>query len=206
MNIIKIYILEILFLSSVLLLQAIKLPKGVVWKKNIYKILLICWIVFIGSVSISLLIHIPLFRAISENNIEAVSQLLDKHPDWINADKFWGDTPLHTAVQVANLDIIKLLINRGADVNEVKDFGVTPLHIAVYNNNIEIAKLLLNSGADINSIGYRQDYTPLHIAICGHNMEMIKFLIQNNADLSIKDGKGRTSIEHALENKIVLPK
>ena len=56
------------------------------------------------------------------------------------------NTPLCIAIQKGELDIVKKLIEYGADVNE-KSFGMTPLMIAARYNKVEIIKILLGSGA-----------------------------------------------------------
>ena len=65
-------------------------------------------------------------------------------------------TPLHISAIVGNIEIVKLLCNRNAYINEKDSYGDTPLHCACLNKNIDIVKLLIDYGADItieNSIG-----------------------------------------------------
>ena len=49
-----------------------------------------------------------------------------------------------------NLDIIKLLIEEGLNINEWGICGHTPLHYHVKNGNFDIVKYLLSKGADVN--------------------------------------------------------
>ena len=49
-----------------------------------------------------------------------------------------------------NLDVIKLLLEEGLDINEWGICGHTPLHLYVKEGNFEIVKYLLSKGADIN--------------------------------------------------------
>ena len=49
-----------------------------------------------------------------------------------------------------NLDVIKLLLEEGLDINEWTICGHTPLHLNVKEGNFEIVKYLLSKGADIN--------------------------------------------------------
>ena len=60
-----------------------------------------------------------------------------------------------------SLDIVRLLIANGADVNAVYvDTGLTGLHAAVFSENIEVIKLVLDAGADPN-IPDNEDTSPL---------------------------------------------
>ena len=77
--------------------------------------------------------------------------------------------PLHLAIEKGYINVVKLLIENGADVNS-KSFSFqnwlhfipsiimlqfpmnkTPLHIAIEKGNIEIIKLLIENSADVNS-------------------------------------------------------
>jgi ankyrin repeat protein len=59
--------------------------------------------------------------------------------------------PIHSAVASNHLDIAKLLIENGANVNVKQQAGVTPLHSAAQNGNIEMLILLLENSANLNA-------------------------------------------------------
>lgn len=58
-------------------------------------------------------------------------------------------TPLCVAIQKGEFDLVKKLIEYGADINE-KSYGMTPLMVAARYNKTEILKLLLANGANAN--------------------------------------------------------
>lgn len=74
-----------------------------------------------------------------------------------------GYTPLHRAAYNNNVEIAKLLIQYGSNVNSRTLMRWTPLHSAAKWANAECIALLLQHGADINAESEGQQ-TPLHIA------------------------------------------
>ena len=94
-----------------------------------------------------------------------------------------GSTPLHTAVARDRNDsfsVVKLLIERGADVNMAKSYGHTPLHDAALNCRNEVVKFLLEKGAD----RYRRNedgHNALSLALehgckCIEHLEVVRML------------------------------
>jgi ankyrin repeat protein len=59
------------------------------------------------------------------------------------------NTPLCIAIQKGEIELVKKLIEYGADINE-KSFGMTPLMVAARYNKVEIIKVLLENGAKQN--------------------------------------------------------
>ena len=120
-----------------------------------------------------------IFTCIKNNNIQSIKNYIYFGYD-LNVDNY-GYTPL-IYVSISNqIEIAKLLLNAGADVNKQNNIGSTALIYAAYNNNIEIVKLLLNSDADIdkqNSAGR----TALMSAAYNNNREIIELLLDYYAD------------------------
>lgn len=63
-----------------------------------------------------------------------------------------GNSPLHTAVIKGNLETIKDLISKGADVNARNIHGVRPLHLAAVEANLEIVGCLIENGAIVDCL------------------------------------------------------
>ena len=87
------------------------------------------------------------FAAARKGDTAAVKDLLDKGVN-VNAKTRYGATALSYACDRANLELVKLLVERGADVNAKDTFyGEVPLGWALGKGNVEIVKLLLDKGA-----------------------------------------------------------
>jgi ankyrin repeat protein len=114
-------------------------------------------------------------------NLEIVKLTLDRGSDIdaVSKNKF-SATPLQGAAAMGNLELARLLIARGANVNCRGEEGVSPLHEAAGSGQIELAKLLLDHGADLNAKDDKGK-TPLTIALERKQTEMAKFLRERKA-------------------------
>ena len=88
------------------------------------------------------------FAAARKGDAAAVKAFLDKGVD-VNSKTRYGATALSYACDKGHVEVVRLLIERGADVN-VKDtfYGEVPLGWALSHGHVEVVKLLLDKGAD----------------------------------------------------------
>ena len=71
-----------------------------------------------------------------------------------------GFIPLHSASRYGHVDIARLLLDRGSDVNVRESQRWTPLHYASRYGYLDLARLLIDRGADVNA--HKEDrWTPL---------------------------------------------
>jgi ankyrin repeat protein len=98
-----------------------------------------------------------------KGDVDMVRVLLAAKPDPDVRDDF-GATALHEAIFSCNLEIIRLLLDYGFDVNAVVPLnGYTPLHYAVWLNRPEAVKILLEYKAD-KTIKDKKGQTPIEKA------------------------------------------
>jgi ankyrin repeat protein len=100
------------------------------------------------------------FHASISGDLQAIEESLDTGKVDVNACARWleweGATALHRAAEGGHLDIVKLLLARGADVDRRDDSPVgpkTPLHIAAYMGQVGTVRQLLEHGADVATRG-----------------------------------------------------
>jgi ankyrin repeat protein len=77
-------------------------------------------------------------------------------------------SPIHEAALAGDVELVKLLIENGADVDDRDVQGYTPLLLAIQAGHTDIAKVLIANGADVNarSASDGGDYvTPLDLSI-----------------------------------------
>ena len=146
-----------------------------------------------------------IFAAIRLNNIREVKNHMPTGIDLntINED---GSTPLHRAIEgdwnterkTENLEIIRLLIDKGADVNVKDDNENTPLHLST---NRKISELLIGQGADVNAKDYSGG-TPLHSIIFNEDKDLVALLITNGADLNSMNEDGQTPLDYLSSEEL----
>lgn len=105
---------------------------------------------------------------------------------------------LHEVASKNRLDLVELLINKGADPNQLNTHHMTPLTIAIQQNNFKMVECLLENGSCVN-IQDKKGNTPLHIACTSQqlNDNLIELLIHSNneCDFKIKNINEETALD-----------
>lgn len=99
-------------------------------------------------------------------------------------------TPLNMASYVGKTDIVKYLLEKGADINTKDREGSTPLQNAAAKGHFDIVKLLVEKGSDVN---YKDDngVTPIHFGCMSGNVDLVKYLVEKGADINAVSKIGR---------------
>ncbi|NOU21978.1 MAG: hypothetical protein HOO93_09335 [Methyloglobulus sp.] len=149
--------------------------------------------------------HIPFVKAIyGHENGTLVSYMLDHCAD-VNIKSMLAppghgsaseevDTPLHAAIDKQDIQLINVLIKKGADINQKAGLGnISPLSLAVGSDNLELVKLFVENGANVNSSD-DSGWTPLIVALENSHFEVAKFLIDHGANLNAHTTSGESPI------------
>ena len=98
-------------------------------------------------------------------------------------------TPLMFAVYSNHIEMVRLLLERGANMHLVSDRKHNALHIACKNGNKEIAEMLLDAGMDIDARG-DTSWTPIMFAAYNDHTEIVRLLLERGANTSfVSDNK-----------------
>ena len=123
-----------------------------------------------------------------------------------------GTTPLVRAAKSADVPVIKLLLEKGANARAATRNGVSAVMMAANvsareedmtgrnkteKEAIESIRLLMAAGADVKGSD-TQGRTALHGAAMWGMTDVVKFLAQNGADVNTKDKRGMTPLDHAM--------
>jgi len=145
-----------------------------------------------------------LYQAAEAGHIELVKQLLDS--GLTPNDRWAGSLPLEGAVYDGQTDVVKLLLDRRADVNAADSnpggSGETALHYATRTgakSAAEIVGLLLGSGVAVNVQDQRGN-TPLMSAL--DNREIALMLLAHGADVNLRDTGGNTALMYAAARHV----
>lgn len=139
----------------------------------------------------------PLHVAVETGHVEVAKMLLENDVSMEIASH--RDAALKVAAQNGDIEMMKILRSKGANVNPQNREVDTPLHIAVKQGHIEVVKKLLEWGANVN-IKNPYQKTPLHIACENRHVEVVGILSKKGAYLNADDGSWKTPLYGAVEN------
>jgi len=151
--------------------------------------ILVVFLIAFGGVSFADDIH----EFAQKGDLEGVKALIDKDPELANAKDKDGRTPLHWACRGVHLEVVKFLVETGADVNAEDNNKIVPLHSLATRNNAAAIAILLDNGADIDFKDYGGN-TALHYAAMSDAADAVVILVKAGADLENIEDYGRTPL------------
>ena len=94
------------------------------------------------------------------------------------------DNPLLDAARRGEVEVVRSLLDGGADVNAARGDGLTALHAAAERGHLDVAKLLISAGAELDAGTRIGRYTPLHLAGRGGHGRVVGALVEAGADVN----------------------
>lgn len=166
----------------------------------------------------------PLHEAASKNDLSTVQSLLNRGVavDSRKDGNLRNPTPLNIAAQYGHDEVVRLLLERGADVNQGAGIAQDPLLLAAIHQHTSTVKMLLAQGADrrlhfaalqgdmptvkaclaqgtdVNGRRH-ENRTPLHLAVLSGDEATLERLIAHEADINAQDSRAYTPLMTALE-------
>ncbi|KAH6981804.1 hypothetical protein BKA56DRAFT_549653 [Ilyonectria sp. MPI-CAGE-AT-0026] len=113
----------------------------------------------------------------------------------IDSKDSYGRTPLIWAAKGGHEAVVRLLLDRGADIEAAdEDEGQTPLLWAAEEGYEAVVRLLLDRGADIEAAAEGEGQTPLLWAAEEGHEAVMQLLLDRDADIEAADKRGRTPL------------
>ncbi len=160
-------------------------------------------VILLTMVMISYLNIIALAEQIVEaaknGDLQSVKMILTQDHSKLNATDEEKYTALHWACMRAHWDVVKYLIEEGADLNVVGGDGGTQINWAVHHDNVEIIKLMIEKGAKLN-IQNQWGMTELHTAIWRGCIQVVEYLLEHGSDPMIRTHEGWTAMHYAFRS------
>ena len=151
-----------------------------------------------------------LHKAVSNGDVAAVQAMLRSGVNETRGTA--GVTPLMIAAENGHTEIVRLLLDDGADVDATTGPGgpqaaltvpgVTALMRAAWNGHPEVARLLIERGADVNA-RESQGHTALMMAAKGGHTDTVGILLEHGADINARYPLGITALMYAAANNYV---
>ncbi len=130
-------------------------------------------------------------------NVVAVKKLLDAGVN-INARGTKGSaTPLIIAAERNQVDLLKLLLERGADINVRDEKWQSALFHATANDRPDVIGILIQKNADVNARD-KTGRTPLMMACHDAREQIMDMLLARGADVKARDMNGNTALMHLI--------
>ena len=114
-----------------------------------------------------------------------------------------GWSPVHLAAHFGHIEILRLIISYGVDLDAPSRNGVTqaPIHMAVGSEQHEAVRVLLEAGADPD-VRQKKDWTALHQAILHEDYRMIEILLAGGADINAERIDGKFPMDMARDKHL----
>ena len=140
-----------------------------------------------------------MYRACQEGRLDLVKVLFERgYGPHSGLENESGEYPIHAAAGSGQPELVRFLLDRGAEIEADDSKGGRPLHLAAEGGHVEAARVLLAAGARIDREN-RYGYLPIHCAASGGSVEMVRLLKDAGAALDSKTGPEKPMRKNELE-------
>lgn len=126
---------------------------------------------------------------------EMVSYLLEEAGAVATGDEY-AISPIHIASLVCSVDLVKLLIQRGADAEQRDHIGRKPVHFASYNSLVALGAL--NPSDQVFAARDKLGRVPLHFAVLSGQLDLLKNVLERSKmagiNIEVRDNDGWTPL------------
>ncbi|RZC39913.1 Ankyrin repeat domain containing protein [Asbolus verrucosus] len=134
-----------------------------------------------------------LLHHVAEKGYSKLTEALVVRGEEINVVNSIGVTPLDLAFSSGHLEIAKILLKNGAEIDSAN------LHEACHNGHLKVVEFLITNGAKIEATN-RKEETPLHLACDGGHLDIVRYLVKRGAQIEKVDKRGWTTLHFAANN------
>ena len=153
----------------------------------------------------------PLVVAVLHNSVDVFKYIFDNYQ--VNVEQetsavieggypVEGATPLWTASTLGHLEYVRMLVEKGAQIEHTTNSSSTPLRGAAFDGHCDVCEYLIERGADIdrpNQVGQ----SPLTIAAAMKKTECVELLIKRGANVNHRGHNGDTPLHVCVESGAV---
>jgi len=133
-----------------------------------------------------------IFKAVKDGASDDIREILAKDPKQLEfRETSLSETPLQAAAATGNPEIVKLLVELGANVNCTNEFMRTPMHYAAAGGHLDAVKVLYGAGANLQAVDFRGS-TPLHDAAAAKHRKVYIYLLELDASDTTRDNAGKS--------------
>src|SRR5258708_6536927 len=138
----------------------------------------------------------PLTEAIAERQLRIIALLFENGAD-PNFGVQKGLVPVAIAAWYDDLDTLKELIKRGANINATTTDGYTPLLMAASTaRGVDLIRTLYAAGADVNVKSKNHGSNAIMLSAANLNPSAVDFFIEAGVDPCAKDAEGETAVDY----------
>ncbi|XP_063908779.1 ankyrin repeat domain-containing protein 17 isoform X5 [Zophobas morio] len=140
--------------------------------------------------------HTPLMEAASAGHVDLAKILLKRGAGINTHSNEFKESALTLACYKGHLEMVRFLLEAGADQEHKTDEMHTALMEASMDGHVEVARLLLDSGAQVN-MPTDSFESPLTLAACGGHVDLAMLLIERGANIEEVNDEGYTPLMEA---------